>query len=99
MNNHIASDGTVLTDDEAVKPPTFTLMELVDAYRHVLIKGNIDYTPTRAQEIYDNIQAYANEYDALKYCYSPDKVFTVTCACGKKDLYKEGYGDGYREDK
>ncbi len=45
MNNDIGSDGTVLTDDEAVKPPKATLMELVDRYAYLSIQADEWYPP------------------------------------------------------
>ena len=65
------------------------IMELVEEYveNHVLMNSAIQTTHEfssesqfyihKAMELRAKLQAFADEYTALKYCYSPDKVLMI----------------------
>jgi hypothetical protein len=72
------------------------LIELIDKWHYHISEVaamTIDGTDeqygaavARRMEAYAQIKAYAEEYEALKYCYSPNEVFARTCACKKEEL-------------
>ena len=62
------------------------IMELIIEYKSALLTARLYCEGTefrkkfeeKARKIVTKLEAVADEYAALKHCYSPDKVFKIT---------------------